>query len=583
MILAVVIIILVDFPVNGSLIFFFFWFFFNCFFFFFKSLSFFPRTPLPPSSLFSDLSRYSPFDPPCSALYSCQNLFYQHRQRCTLFCELFVPAEKLPSPPHISPSYHTMGNVATKERSRSNSVSYVMYQQQQQQHASTHNRPRTRSVPDPLVGIGSSSRHHRKSKKKREEPQPIIRLTLNLHESVDGGYLQPHGVYSGSHDFEYPVVRKLLLDRRLAPFFKGLQDYKKTWTDAELLEAVKNSSLPSPEPESSGSIATGSSNEAKTKTLTSVPDLNSNNSSGISTGKTTSSQPNYVIPDSEVIGLYRDVIECPICFLFYPNRLNLTRCCEQPICTECFVQIQRQPPHYPEEDDEESGTIEEQSARQQQKQKEKGLISEPACCPFCMAPEMGITYTPPRVRTGLASAKAKLLSLVNESKPSSDFVAVIDDDEDNSGEELAVSSGSTPPSERRGSLAATDPEVITTDQIRPDWALKLAAARAYVARKSATASAIHASAFNPRAVTEQSDSSSSAGNSSGAGASMRPPRSMVVDVNPRLQELEDMMLMEAIRLSILEEERRSSNSTAPADSPSAASRNARPAGRVRNH
>ncbi|KAF5097983.1 hypothetical protein D0Z00_002198 [Geotrichum galactomycetum] len=352
-----------------------------------------------------------------------------------------------------------MGNVATKERPRSNSVSYVVYQQQQQQQRSTHNRPRTRSVPDPLIGIASSSRQHRKSKKKREEPQPIIRLTLNLLETVDGGYLQPHGVYSGAHDFEYLL----------------------------------------------------------------------------------------------------------------------------PICTECFVQIQRQPPHYPEEEeDEESGTIEEQSARKQQKQKERGLISEPACCPFCMTPEMGITYTPPRVRTGLASAKAKLLSLVSES--TSDSVAIIDDEEDNSGEELAASSASTPPSERRGSLAATDPEVVTTDQIRPDWALKLAAARAYVARKSATASAIHASAFNPRALAEQSDSGSSAGSSSGAGASRRPPRSMVVDVNPRLQELEEMMLMEAIRLSILEEERRASTSAAPTESVSStASSSARPAGRVRNH
>jgi hypothetical protein len=459
----------------------------------------------------------------------------------------------------------------------------MVYQQQQQQ-VSTHSRPRTRSVPDPLTGIASSSKPHRKSKKKREEPQPIIRLTLNLLETVDGGYLQPHGVYSGAHDFEYPFVRKLLLDRRLAPFFKGLQDYKKTWTDAELLDAIKNSSLPSSELESSES--TDSNNDAKTKSLLSGPDLNTNNNPDISTGKTISSRPQCVIPDSELIRLYKDVIECPICFLFYPNRLNLTRCCEQPICTECFVQIQRQPPHYPEEEeDEESGTIEEQSARKQQKQKERGLISEPACCPFCMTPEMGITYTPPRVRTGLASAKAKLLSLVSESTTSSDSVAVIDDDEDNSGEELAASSASTstPPSERRGSLAATDPEVVTTDQIRPDWALKLAAARAYVARKSATASAIHASAFNPRALAEQSDSGSSAGSSSGAGASRRPPRSMVVDVNPRLQELEEMMLMEAIRLSILEEERRTSNSAAPSESSSTASSSARPAGRVRNH
>lgn len=34
-------------------------------------------------------------------------------------------------------------------------------------------------------------------------------------------------------------------------------------------------------------------------------------------------------------------IECPICFLWYPENINYCRCCHQPICTECFVEIKR--------------------------------------------------------------------------------------------------------------------------------------------------------------------------------------------------------------------------------------------------
>lgn len=45
--------------------------------------------------------------------------------------------------------------------------------------------------------------------------------------------------------------------------------------------------------------------------------------------------------------LYKDATECPICFLYYPPYLNRTRCCDQPICSECFVQIKRPDPHPP--------------------------------------------------------------------------------------------------------------------------------------------------------------------------------------------------------------------------------------------
>mmetsp|Transcript_17276 Transcript_17276/g.25695 ORF Transcript_17276/g.25695 Transcript_17276/m.25695 type:complete len:258 (-) Transcript_17276:123-896(-) len=33
--------------------------------------------------------------------------------------------------------------------------------------------------------------------------------------------------------------------------------------------------------------------------------------------------------------------ECPICFLWYPGGLNRVKCCKQSICTECFTQIKK--------------------------------------------------------------------------------------------------------------------------------------------------------------------------------------------------------------------------------------------------
>jgi hypothetical protein len=89
--------------------------------------------------------------------------------------------------------------------------------------------------------------------------------------------------------------------------------------------------------------------------------------------------------------LYNDAVECPICFLvslsigsqrdtkngksfntifsqFYPSNINHSRCCDQPICTECFIQIRR-PPEAP---------------------------ATPASCPFCVEENFGVLYKPPQ-------------------------------------------------------------------------------------------------------------------------------------------------------------------------------------------
>jgi hypothetical protein len=44
-------------------------------------------------------------------------------------------------------------------------------------------------------------------------------------EYIDGGSLMPHGVYAESTlDYDRRVVRKMMLERRIAPFYKGLAE-----------------------------------------------------------------------------------------------------------------------------------------------------------------------------------------------------------------------------------------------------------------------------------------------------------------------------------------------------------------------
>lgn len=43
-------------------------------------------------------------------------------------------------------------------------------------------------------------------------------------QSVDGGYLIPQGVYTSVQDYDHSVVRALIQNRKLAPFYPGLDD-----------------------------------------------------------------------------------------------------------------------------------------------------------------------------------------------------------------------------------------------------------------------------------------------------------------------------------------------------------------------
>lgn len=279
----------------------------------------------------------------------------------------------------------------------------------------------------------------------------------------------------------------------------------------------------------------------------------------------------YVNGQRLEVFLYKDASECPICFLYYPPYLNKTRCCDQPICSECFVQIKRPDPHPPEH----HGDSNDAEAPPPEPQEDGMLVSEPACCPFCVQPEFGITYEPPPFRRGLVYGNSPN-SLGRGASAMSSTTSL-------------TSQGATTPGRRRaGSLAATDASVITTDRVRPDWAKKLADARAHALRRAAAATALHNAAYMMGNIQSDSrgfglgrrrrtmfggDSASTSGNGTprgdaipllvAPGSSSRNEGQSDLTSNRqssrrgnRLEDLEDLMMMEAIRLSLAAEEER---------------------------
>ncbi|KAJ4323508.1 SNF1-interacting protein [Neodidymelliopsis sp. IMI 364377] len=451
-------------------------------------------------------------------------------------------------------------------------------------------------------------------------------------EGVDGAFLVTLGTYTGPEDFSKPTVRQLQIERRLAPFWKGLDDHSDTWTEHQLVAIANGLPLPAPDeippeepprpvnhlspqwnPRSSDSninnltVPMGarsmSQNSDRSGTLSpshpafSLPSpsspiaqntQNATSSSpffrgraktlaSLATGSRNASQSDmapqelqlpkdpYVNGQRVEVFLYKNAAECPICFLYYPPYLNKTRCCDQPICSECFVQIKRPDPHPPEH----HGEAESPSAEPQE---EIQLVSEPAACPFCVQPEFGVTYEPPPFRRGLIYAHQNQPSLHSATSAMSSTTSV-------------NSSGVASPGGRRRatSLAVNDKTVVTTDMVRPDWAKKLADAKSHALRRAAAATALHNAAYMMGNVQQQEGRGFSLGRrrrtmfgtdsagSSGQGTPRREGEGRAGessgDLFPgrhssrrgggnRLDDLEELMMMEAIRLSLAAEEER---------------------------
>lgn len=117
-------------------------------------------------------------------------------------------------------------------------------------------------------------------------------------DTVDFGRLTPQGVYTGPKDWNNAIVTQLIIERRLAPFYRPLEEYEETWDDDQILAAMKSP----PEAESGHSESSSVRHEPS----------HANGSKG-SHGKRPALAKEVVrCPEAAI---YRGAVECPICFL----------------------------------------------------------------------------------------------------------------------------------------------------------------------------------------------------------------------------------------------------------------------------
>jgi hypothetical protein len=114
-------------------------------------------------------------------------------------------------------------------------------------------------------------------------------------DTVDFGYLTPQGVYSATKDWKEDVVTQLIIDRKIAPFYRPLEDYDVSWDDDQILAARKDPP------------ATAEQDGTAPRSDAPPPPAKSTHHKRQSVSKE--------LPRSAEAAIYRDATECPICFL----------------------------------------------------------------------------------------------------------------------------------------------------------------------------------------------------------------------------------------------------------------------------
>jgi len=293
-----------------------------------------------------------------------------------------------------------------------------------------------------------------------------------VDQQINYGSLITHGIYTAPPEYDIDVVREFILKKKLSPFYKGMEEYsdnpfpnvlastsnliiessKPITEEPSSINTVENTNTSNDEGSSSSSSrkrlsrkGTQNSSEArrknrpesstsmKLKRYTSLHKSDNTNDTSSSCTSPTSPSPNNSIKVESEHPLYskeeffKYPIECPICFLYYPRNINYTRCCDQPICTECFIQIKR-----------------------------TFSNPEPTCCPYCVQPNFGVIYFSPD-----SEEYQKQYEILVKAKEEHDPEYV-----------KLLSQGSTPGKKRRSSTSYTDPHIISSDDIYPGWMLK---------------------------------------------------------------------------------------------------------------
>ncbi|KAK5963790.1 Sip5p PWA37_004118 [Arxiozyma heterogenica] len=411
-------------------------------------------------------------------------------------------------------------------------------------------------------------------------------LVVKYDECCDGGFLAPFGCYNFDKlDYNIDIVRSLIIERKLAPFYTPLQDFDETWSREEIIKIVDGLPLHATFEENLEEFEDVPIGDLKKPNFDYLVDRSLSkreqrrqhamifkarlyrkrliwqetaNESFLEDkvdAKKNKIKNRYLPSDDLKYSLYKNGMECPICFLHIPGPLNYSKCCQQPICTECFVQIKRSEPHFPHEEVDPTKPITDDNSKDPNL-----LISEPSNCPYCATPNFSITYTPPtNRRTGIGGIPPSDYCEVAQNEIQKQEISGQEkENKETLGSPTSISASASPLSSSSSSSSGNKHKdiiisnIITSDDIRPDWEAKLKKERSRLAKRAANATAIHVSnqLVDPEYSLRQNSNTSSPAKYSVRGTNSKTKRKQL-----SLEELEEQMIKQAIQLSLEDQEK----------------------------
>lgn len=180
---------------------------------------------LPPDPLLLPFTKKSKSLRPIELSYDQSTLSSQQVASASALAVLFNPSSaafsRLP----------TMGNAPSSSRSHA--------------HSSSSPTPQSSSTSAGPVASSFASLTSRARARSKSSNVPLTAAQILASEPlIDGGHTLPLGLYQlAIWDFSRDVVRKLVQDRKMAPFYYGLEDWEEDWEEGEIVKGLREAAF----------------------------------------------------------------------------------------------------------------------------------------------------------------------------------------------------------------------------------------------------------------------------------------------------------------------------------------------------
>ena len=189
-----------------------------------------------------------------------------------------------------------------------------------------------RSRASTLTGVGSSSRSSTASAAHAAAAAPADEPKV-----IDGGWTDPQTLLYARLDYHRPTVHKLIADRKLSPFYLGLQDFEEDWAVDRIVEALDEAEQQATQNlREAHTAAVGAASEAEAAQLSAPPGTRKHKDSvtahnaavlhreriaeTLRTREKRGGGGLQLTSKTDTATLYQcKALECPICFLCVPS------------------------------------------------------------------------------------------------------------------------------------------------------------------------------------------------------------------------------------------------------------------------